>query len=272
MIELIVEKRWVMRYCSLSSGSKGNSAIFSAKGTHIMIDAGISTKRLAEGVSAFGLTPNDIAGILITHEHSDHVSGLRVFSEKYRIPVYMNEKTSNAAESLGLDMRLVRIFRTNEDFYIRDLCINAVPISHDAAEPVGYCIECGGRKVSFFTDLGHMPASIINAAMGSELVVLEANHDVEMLKNGRYPYYLKKRILGKRGHLSNDECASAAVELVTGGVSRIVLAHMSDENNRPELARDTVCASFREAGIKEGRDVLLGLSLQCVISPIYEMG
>lgn len=261
-----------MRYCSLSSGSKGNSSVFSARGTHILIDAGLSAKRLAEGVSAVGLCPGELSGILITHEHTDHIRGIRVFAEKYRVPVYMNESTCRALDGIGLDQRLVRIFRTNEDFYIRDLCVNALPIPHDAAEPVGYTIACGGRRISLFTDLGHIPKHVMQAAVGSELVVLEANHDIEMLKNGRYPQSLKNRVLGKRGHLSNDACAQAAVELVESGVGHIILAHMSQENNRPELARATVALRLDEAGIRDGRDMHLGLALQDIISPIYEMG
>jgi phosphoribosyl 1,2-cyclic phosphodiesterase len=183
----------------------------------------------------------------------------------------MNEGTMRAVEKTGLDMRLVRLFRTNEDFYIKNLCINAVPTSHDAAESVGYTIECGERRFSFFTDLGYVSKEILELAKESALVVLEANHDVEMLQQGKYPQTLKKRILGRKGHLSNATCAETVVELANHGVAQVILAHISGENNDPELARATVINHLYDQGIREGKDILVGLALQNIISPIYEV-
>ncbi len=238
-----------MEFCTIASGSSGNCTLVSEGNTHILIDAGISMRRTVSAIRSFGVEPDMLSGIFVTHEHSDHISGLEVLSRRYDIPVFASKMTADALLSRGLcaGSRL-RPFPAGIAFDLGDILIHSFRTPHDTPESVGYKLSAGGASLAFATDLGFIPDSVLEAVSGADAVILEANHDVDMLMSGNYPYYLKKRILGNGGHLSNETAAKCAVHLVKAGVSRIVLAHLSLENNRPDLALGAVSAALREAG------------------------
>ncbi|MBR4573823.1 MAG: MBL fold metallo-hydrolase [Lachnospiraceae bacterium] len=231
-----------MRICSIASGSSGNCIYVGSDDTHIIIDAGISGKRIEEGLNSLGLTTRDLNGILITHEHSDHVASLGVLARKYGIPMYATKGTIGGImeqKCLGtIDESLFNAI--SDDFSIQDLSIKPIEVSHDAAEPVAYRIEHGDGAVGVCTDLGTYDESIIRGFSGVDVLFLEANHDVHMLQVGRYPYYLKRRILSDRGHLSNENCGRLLCRLLHDDMKAIVLSHLSAENNLAELAYEAV--------------------------------
>lgn len=237
-----------MKIISLYSGSKGNSTLISAGGANILIDAGKSALKLTKALSCVGLTPSDIDAIFITHEHSDHVSALDILLKKYNVPVHITEKSAQKLFSLGSDHINNNIITHPLLFteQVKGLTISSFSTPHDSLCSVGYHIsfkENGKqRDIGFATDIGYVTDEIFNGLVGCESVVIEANHDVTMLKNGSYPYELKKRILGKRGHLCNTDCALLSAKLVQSGTKNILLAHISEENNTPELAYDEVAS------------------------------
>ncbi len=233
-----------MRLCSLYSGSSGNSIYVGSEHTHILVDAGVSAKKISEGLRQLDLKPEDIHAILITHEHSDHIAGLGVMLRKYGIPVYGTAATLEAVvkyPSLGkVDMTLFHCICPEKSFALQDLYIKPVSIWHDAADPVCYTVSDGSRKVSVATDMGDFDAHIVQSLSGSDAMLIEANHDVRMLEVGPYPFYLKQRILGKRGHLSNERGGQLVRELLNEHIKGIYLGHLSKENNYPELAFEAV--------------------------------
>lgn len=234
----------MIRMCSIASGSSGNCIYIGTEDTHILVDAGISTKRIVEGLHSLGVEPGQLAGILVTHEHSDHIKGLPIFTKKYPIPVYATEHTldgylASNGPGLAAEGRL-RIVEYGREFEIGGLKALPFPISHDAARPVSYTFTSKGHKLGMATDLGYYDNTVIQALEGSEILYLEANHDENMLMVGSYPYELKQRILGRKGHLSNDAAAELIAGLLHQGLKHIVLAHLSKENNYPELAYETV--------------------------------
>lgn len=235
-----------MRFCSIASGSSGNCTYVGTEETHMLVDAGISGKRIEAGLNSLDLTARDLDGILITHEHSDHISGLGVMARKYEIPVYATKGTIEAMISSGKIGKVPEgIFREiKEDalFLIKDLRINAFSIPHDAAQPVGYRLENGEKSVGIATDLGKYTEYIIEHLKNLDALLLEANHDIRMLEVGRYPYYLKQRILGDRGHLSNENAGRLLCELLHDNLKAVFLGHLSKENNYEELAYETVCS------------------------------
>lgn len=230
------------KFCSLFSGSSGNASYIGTDKTHILIDAGLTGKAIEKSLKEIGQDPSLLDGILITHEHDDHIRGAGVLSRRYNIPIYANQETWVAMESrLGeISSHNIRIFDRAMDFYIKDINIQPFGIPHDAVDPVGFCFFNKGKKISIATDLGHTNSRIINTVIDSDLVVLEANHDVGMLKSGSYPMYLKKRILGSNGHLSNEDAGLALVKMITDKLTHVLLAHLSGENNIPQLAYQTV--------------------------------
>ena len=250
------------RFSPLFSGSNGNSILVEMDDTHILIDAGVSGSRIVHALETQGVTPGMIDGILITHEHSDHVQGAGILSRKYDIPLYATRGTwaAIAARMGRLSPSNVRELRAFEDFYIGRMSVMPFPLPHDAAEPVGYCVACGGRRVAVATDIGHIKGDWLEAIVKCDLVLLESNHDVNMLKAGRYPYELKRRILGNFGHLSNEAAGHVAVKLAESGVGHIVLGHLSGENNFPELALRTVMDALEAEGFRPGVDVGLDVA------------
>ena len=233
-----------MRLCSIASGSSGNCTYVGSEATHLLVDVGISGKRTESGLKELGLTGRDIDGILITHEHSDHINGLGVLARKYEIPIYATAGTIRAIRNSSgledLDEGLFHEVWEDRKLTLKDLTINPIHISHDAAQPVGYRISYGNRKVAVCTDLGIYNDYTVECLKGMDAVLLEANHDVNMLQVGPYPYYLKQRILGEKGHLSNENSGRLLCRILHDGLQTVVLGHLSKENNLPELAYESV--------------------------------
>ena len=262
------------RFCTFASGSSGNAALLSSGNTHILIDMGISCRRIIKSLEQLGLRGEDLSAILITHEHADHIAGAGILSRRYNLPIYANEATWAAMrDKLGnISENNIRFFETGADFHIGTLDISPFSIPHDAAEPVGYSFYAGRSKLSIATDLGAVKESWMRHIEDSDLVLLESNHDIDMLKAGRYPYDLKRRILGNKGHLSNDAAGKAALQLVQRGVRNIILGHLSGENNFPELAYQSVCCALQAEGIEPGRDLMLSVASRDGSSGMYVIG
>ena len=233
-----------MRLCSIASGSSGNCIYVGSDATHLLVDVGISGKKTEKGLKELELTGQDIDGILITHEHADHIQGLGVITRKYGIPIYATGGTIRAMKDcagLGsVDPELFHEVREDQKFIIKDLTINPMRISHDAAQPVAYRIAYGSRRVAVCTDLGVYNDYTVECLKGVDALLLEANHDVNMLQVGPYPYYLKQRILGDRGHLSNENTGRLLCRILHDKMKAILLGHLSKENNLPELAYESV--------------------------------
>ncbi len=233
-----------MRMMSIASGSSGNSIYVGSDNTHLLVDAGISGKRIEEALNKIGISAAELDGILITHEHSDHIGGLGVMHRRYGLNVYATPLTIEAMKrdkSLGrVDWEAFIPVNAGETFSIKDISISSMRISHDAADPVAYRFAYGDIKTAVVTDLGEFDEREISFMSGLSAIYLEANHDVRMLQTGRYPYQLKQRILGKRGHLSNEASGRLLTALLNDKMQRIFLSHLSHENNMPELAYEAV--------------------------------
>lgn len=233
-----------MNLCSISSGSSGNCTFVGSKNTKLLIDAGISGKKIENGLNSIDVHPEDIEGILVTHEHADHIMGLGVLARRYNTPIYGTAETINAIlrmKNIGrIAEELLHYVVPDEPFQINDITVEPFSTSHDASNPVCYTFQSDGHKVGMATDLGKYDDYIISKLSGSEILLLEANHDINMLMVGGYPYYLKQRILGDRGHLSNDYSAKLLCKLLHDKLKHITLAHLSKENNYEELAYETV--------------------------------
>ncbi len=233
-----------MEFFSIASGSSGNCIYVGNDNDHLMIDAGISGKRIEAGMNEYNLTTSDCTGILITHEHSDHVGGLGVISRKYGIPIYTTAGTMNAilkSRSLGtIDRSLFNVIEPDHDFSIGELLIHPFRVSHDAADPVAYIVSDGRKKVGVCTDLGTYDDYIIDNISGLNAILLEANHDVRMLQAGRYPYPLKQRILSDHGHLSNENSGRLLSSVLNDDICHVFLGHLSKENNYEQLALTSV--------------------------------
>ena len=242
-----------MTLCPLFSGSSGNSIYVSFGGMKFLVDVGMAAARIEGELREIGVDIRDIDAIFITHEHVDHIRGLGVICRRFGIPVYASEGTWDAVmeKECRIPARCVRAFYAGEDFYLGDVNVHPFQIPHDAAQPTGYAFSCRGLKCAVATDIGHVGGDWIEAAAGSQAVVLEANHDVEMVQRGPYPQRLRQRILGRNGHLCNEDSAKALLELVKRGTQAVFLAHLSADNNLPELAYNTVCEALQ----REGYDV-----------------
>ena len=230
----------------LASGSRGNSALLESSRARILVDAGVSCRETFKRLKLVGLEPRSLSAILITHEHSDHVSGLAMLAKKLGIPVFMTGGTHQAwARSLRDDagqlpkLAKLDIFSAGRQFQIADITVMPFTIPHDAADPVGFTFHAEGAKMAFATDLGYMPASVRDHLRRCDVLILESNHDLEMLRVGPYPWSVKQRVMSRVGHLSNDSLAQFFAEDYDGGASHIVLAHLSEQNNHPEVARRT---------------------------------
>lgn len=234
-----------MRLCSIASGSSGNCIYVGSGKYSVLVDTGISGKKIEEGLHELELETKDIDAILITHEHSDHIKGLGVLSRRYGIPVYTTAGTRRALENMTalgkIPQGIMHTIRPDEPFDIGDLTIKPFRISHDAAEPVGYRIENGTRSAAVATDMGQYDDYIVEKLSKLDVLLLEANHDVHMLEVGAYPYYLKKRILGEKGHLSNETAGQLLGRLLHDNIREVFLGHLSRENNYEALAYETVC-------------------------------
>lgn len=233
-----------MEFVSIASGSSGNCIYVGDGDTHILIDAGISGKRVEEGLNKIGLSTKDLSGILVTHEHTDHTSALGVISRKYEIPIYATRGTIEGileTKSIGdIQGDLFTEVRADCDIDINGLKVSPVRISHDAREPVAYRVESNGSSVGVCTDLGVYTDYTVEKFQGVNAILLEANHDVRMLQVGSYPYYLKQRILSDKGHLSNENSGRLLCKLLHDDLKHIFLGHLSQENNLAELAYEAV--------------------------------
>ncbi len=233
-----------MRICSIASGSSGNCIYVGDEDTHILIDAGISKKRIEEGLKKLDLKGEDLDGIFITHEHNDHIAGLGVMARKYHIPMYATRGTIEAVKnisSLGkIEEDLFSPVLPDSKFCCKTLLLTPFSISHDAADPVAYRIESGEKSVAVATDMGEYDKDTIEHLKDLDAVLLEANHDIRMLQTGPYPYQLKQRILGKYGHLCNEMAGRLLDAVLSPRMKRIFLGHLSHENNYPDLAYESV--------------------------------
>ena len=251
----------MLQLCTLASGSSGNSLLVSDGATHILVDAGISCRRITTALRELGVDPADLSAVLITHEHTDHLSGLTTLTKQRKIPVYASRGTGlQLCYRIAFLEELLHPFTPGASFSIGSIDVESFPTPHDAAESAGYALSAGGRKAAVVTDLGHVTAAVEAGIRGANLLVAEANHDVEWLCSGPYPYFLKDRILGDRGHLSNEAGAALACSAVAAGASAVILAHLSHENNTPERARQVVGDSLKRMGAIPGRDVLLDVA------------
>ncbi len=256
-----------MIFCSLYSGSSGNSIFVGSDQTKILVDAGLTGKSIISALENIGEDPRELNGILITHEHSDHVKGAGIMSRKFDIPIYANEKTWIAMERCLGNIKSHNIRLVEKDFTIRDMEITSFRVPHDAVACRGYTIAHGGKKISIATDIGVFTEEIRRNIIESDLVLLESNHDIEMLKFGPYPYDLKRRVLSEVGHLSNIDAGKAALEILKQGSKKIVLGHLSGTNNIPELAFKTVENIFLEEKLSIGQGLDVDLALASRIRP-----
>ncbi|MBO5479202.1 MAG: MBL fold metallo-hydrolase [Clostridia bacterium] len=243
----------MLKFFSLYSGSTGNSLLLQSENCNLLIDSGVSAKKIVDGLEQVGSSVSNIDAILVTHEHSDHVQSLGTISKKYNIPVYANRKTWDAMKSQKdkIDDCNIKYFATNEDFEINDILIHSFSIPHDAADPCGFNFTAEKEKFSVATDIGHMTTNIIDCLENSKFLMLEANYEPEVLKCSRYPYLLKTRIAGPNGHLSNQLAGKTIARLMNSGLEEVMLGHLSKENNFPELAHKSVLEELHFAGFND---------------------
>ena len=249
------------RFCSLYSGSGGNCIAVGSGGKYVLIDAGRTAKKIRERLSEESIDPQDIAGIFITHEHIDHIAGVRVLASSLKVPVYATEGTAEYLQENGhaknVDLRLM----PEGEADMGTMGVSCFATSHDAAQSCGFRVRCSdGRSISLATDTGVITDGIRTAIEGSDLVYLESNHDLSMLYAGGYPYPLKKRIASDKGHLSNEACSVELPSLARAGTTRFVLGHLSAENNLPILARQSALQELSRFGMREGIDYLLAVA------------
>lgn len=233
-----------MRLCSIASGSSGNCTFVGSDCTNVLVDAGISAKKVEEGLNGLGLSASMLDAIFITHEHIDHIKGIGVLARKHGIPIYATRGTiagiKNCSSLGAIDASLFHEIKADNEITVKDIMINPVTISHDANDPVAYRLRSDGKKVGIVTDLGNYNPYIVDCFRNSDVLLCEANHDIRMLQVGPYPYYLKQRILSDHGHLSNEVSGRMISELLHDNIKSIILGHLSHENNLPELAYETV--------------------------------
>lgn len=245
----------VARLCPLFSGSKGNSYYIGSKSAGVLIDAGRSAKQLVNMLVACEIGLTAVQAIFITHEHTDHISALRVFLKRHRVPVFASRGTIREISETLEDATL---YEMEPDVQIADMTVNAFRTSHDCAEGLGYTVRTADhRKFTLATDLGFVSEEVEESLLGSDFVVLESNHDVAMLRNGPYPYPLKRRILSDRGHLSNDACAELLPKLAKSGTTRFLLAHLSQDNNTRSVALEASLQTLISGGFIHGEDFIV---------------
>ncbi|MCF0124792.1 MAG: MBL fold metallo-hydrolase [Clostridia bacterium] len=232
----------MLNFCSLYSGSSGNSLFVETKDTKLLIDAGVSCKKIETALNDINVDPCKLDGILVTHEHTDHVQSLGTLSKKFDIPVYVNQKTIDAMPKQRdkISDKNIKLFTPNKQFDIGDLHINPFSIPHDAADPCGFNIYNGNNKISIATDIGHMNNEILKNLEESLFIMLEANYDPDVLRCSSYPFHLKSRIAGPTGHLPNEIAGKTICHLIKSGLKNAMLGHLSKESNFPELAYQTV--------------------------------
>ena len=241
-----------LRFSVLASGSSGNAFYIESDRERLLVDAGLSGKQLDRLFSEVYVDPAKLTGILVTHEHGDHIKGLGIIARKYNLPIYANRKTWQAMEGslgkLSLDQKCH--FEIGETKTFGDIDVESFGVSHDAVEPMFFTFHNNNKKVALVTDLGYVSDRIKKTVENADAYIFEANHDVEMLRMGRYPWSVKRRILGDSGHVSNEDCALALCDIIGNQTKRIYLAHLSKDNNMKDLARMSVDNILRERGIE----------------------
>ncbi|OEF97346.1 MBL fold metallo-hydrolase [Desulfuribacillus alkaliarsenatis] len=246
----------MVQYSVLASGSSGNAILVQSDKATILIDAGLSGRQIEAAMAEIGVSADSLSGIFVTHEHQDHVKGVGVLSRRYKVPVFANQRTWDGMErSIGeIKAGFYERFTTNDQIEIGNLAVKSFPISHDSNEPVGYCVLCGNTKLSIGTDMGYVNDKIKGFLMDSDAIIIEANHDIDMLRVGPYPWHLKQRILSDHGHLSNEAAGELLTEIISANTKCIHLAHLSKENNLPQLAHLTVKSILEEEQFKVGQE------------------
>jgi phosphoribosyl 1,2-cyclic phosphodiesterase len=239
-----------VRLTPLGSGSRGNSALLEAGRTRLLIDAGLSARALGQRLEAVGVDPDTVDAILLSHEHSDHTRGAERFSKKHGAAVVCSAETLTAMDRSDRHFESWIELPDGAGLEIGEVTVEHFPIPHDAARPVGFRLSAQGLRVGVATDLGHATTLVIERLRGCHMLMIESNHDEEMLRNGPYPWQLKQRVSGRMGHLSNDETAALLREVVAEDCGAVVLAHLSEKNNTPELARRCAASALARAGAK----------------------
>jgi phosphoribosyl 1,2-cyclic phosphodiesterase len=263
----------VISFCSFSSGSSGNCYLVKTESTALLIDVGISASETMKGIHRSNTDPDKVSGILVTHEHSDHIRGLAVVSK--RLPAAGIYGTFGTLDklTLGIDDKRLTTINSSQEFRIGDIDVRTFPLSHDTVDPIGYTLSHEGKTVSIVTDTGIVTPEILEAIADADLLALESNHDPKMLMTGRYPAFLKQRIAGIQGHLSNAQAADAVLDIMN--LDRkprcVLLAHLSRDNNDPKLAEKTVSAIVGEMGYFSGRDLYIQSLRRNATSPVFEI-
>ncbi len=263
-----------MKICSLSSGSKGNAIFVQSKKSRFLIDCGLSGKAIELLLNSIGENAKDLNGIFVTHEHIDHIKGVGILSRRYDLPILANEKTWMAMRGLigKIDPKNIMVFKSNTFFSYRDVDIHAISTFHDAVDPVAFIFYQKDKKISIMTDTGIVTDQMKEAIKGSNVFLLEANHDLEMLKNGPYPYHLKQRIISDFGHLSNDSSKEVLEDVLTGMEETVILGHLSDENNLEDLAFQEVHDHLSSLGLIMDRDVELRIAPKLRADRLIDLG
>ncbi len=257
------------RLTILGSGSGGNSAFIESAETRLLIDAGLSARQTRERLASIGRTPERLDGILLTHEHGDHVKGLVGLAERLGVPVYCNRATKEAIQHLFNQRVDWRIFATGSEFVLGDIGIESFALPHDAQDPIGFVLHTDAGRIGFVTDLGHVTKLVIARVRMANVLVLETNHDIQMLRDCPHrPWRLKQRIMSRHGHLSNDAAAEALEQIVTAELGCVLLGHLSRECNKPSLAYDVIQSRLRQIGAEHVR---VELTSQTVPSATVEL-
>lgn len=257
----------MLKFTTLASGSSGNAAVISCGQTHILLDAGISARRITTGLKELGIAPEELTAILVTHDHSDHIGGLTVLTKKVKAPIYATYPTCRTiAGKAPCAQELLRPCQAGFVLDLGEVLVESFATSHDAPGSVGYSISGGGQRLVLCTDLGFVSKEVEDMVRGCDLLICEANHDEDWVRTGPYAYYLKQRVLGDQGHLSNEAGAELALYAVRNGAKEVILAHLSAENNTPAHALRVVSDRLRRAGVDLDREVRLS------VAPRNELG
>ena len=261
-----------MEVCTLASGSSGNCLLVRDGKTNILIDAGISARRITTGLKSLGVAPEELDAVLVTHSHSDHISGLATLTKHLRVPLYATPETADAlyCKIPGV-AGLVWEIKPGSGFELGEVWCQSFATPHDARGSVGYSLTANGCRMALATDLGHLTNQVMEGVSGCDLLVAEANHDEDMVRSGPYPYYLKQRILGDYGHLSNETGALLVERAVEQGARTVLLAHLSSENNTPSRARNTVAHHLYQVGIDPERDIELTVAPRSELGRVYRL-
>lgn len=261
-----------MEICTLASGSSGNSLLVRHGQENILIDAGISARRITNGLKTLGVAPEELSAILITHSHTDHIAGIATLTKKLRMPIYASAETARQmCYRIPFLDDLIQEVKPGAGFEVGEMWCQSFPTPHDASGSMGYSVTADGCKMALATDLGHLTQEVMEGIAGCDLLVAEANHDEDWVRSGPYPLYLKQRILGDFGHLSNETGALLAQRAVEGGAHTVLLAHLSAENNTPARARNTVAWHLSQVGIDPERDIELTVAPRSELGRLYRL-